>query len=142
MSFAKSNMFTVQSCDVVECRPYLEPLVREIESRSDFISADDVFRQAEMAQAQLWAYAEKGKAVAVIATRIYEMERGRVCLIWVAVGPGALDVLLAMHDEIEAWAASIGCVAMEIVGRDGWTKKLDGYHKSAVVYEKRLQRMN
>lgn len=140
--FDRTKMFTVQSNEVAEYRPYLEPLVKEIEARSDFITSDDVFSQASRAEAQLWAYAERGKPRAVVATRIYEMERGRVCLIWVAVGKDALDVLLAMHDEIEAWASSIGCVALEIVGREGWTKKLDGYRKTAAVYEKRLKRVN
>jgi hypothetical protein len=39
---------------------------------------------------------------------------------------------------IEAWARSIGCDTMLIMGRPGWQRALEGYRRTAVVLEKKL----
>jgi hypothetical protein len=43
------------------------------------------------------------------------------------------------HEHIESWARTMGCYAIEIVGREGWQRVLPDYKRTAVVLEKPLQ---
>lgn len=136
------SVFTVQSHEVPEYRAYFEPVLRAIERRTSVVTADDVLTQAEAAQAQLWGYAEDGRIIFAAATRIQDMAQGRLCTIWVGSGTGTPEVFRAVHDAIESWATSIGCYAIQIIGREGWQRLLPGYERKAVVLAKSLQRMN
>lgn len=140
--FAREQFFAVQSHEVAAYWEHLLPVLLAIEDETDQVTAEDVLRQAASGQAQLWAYAEDGRVVAVAATRVHEMSRGKLCTIWVAVGFGHLGIFNDAHAEIENWARSIGCYAIEIVGRPGWMRALPGYHRKAVVIEKPLQKVH
>ena len=135
-------IFTVLSHEVDEYRQHFEPVLKQIDGMSDQVTSEDVFRQVASAHAQLWGWAEDGEVKAAVSTRIYEMAKGKLCHIWICIGYGYKDQLLKMHDEIEAWARSMGCYAIEIVGREGWMKDLDGYKKTAVVMEKPLTKVH
>jgi hypothetical protein len=45
-------------------------------------------------------------------------------------------------EEIERWAMSINCVAMEIRGRKGWVRALPEFKQTGVLLEKDLRRMH
>lgn len=138
---ASGSVFTVQSHEVPEYRAHFEPALRAIE-RTRVVTADDVLEQSEAGQAQLWGYAQDGKVTFAAATRIHELARGKLCSIWVGAGSGNPEVFREVHSHIEQWARSIGCYALEIVGRKGWLKVLPGYTDEAVVLVKPLERVN
>lgn len=142
MNFSRENMFTVQSHEVGEYRTHIEPLLRVMERRNDQLTVDDVFAQAQSGAAQIWGYAVDGEVRAVAVTKLYEMARGRLCSIWVCVGFDVMGIFEGAHAEIERWAQSMGCYAMEIVGRKGWSRLLDGYEFKAAVYEKPLTKVH
>ncbi len=142
MIFRRDNLFTVRSTEVNDYRPHLLPLLRRMEQANDHVSAEDVFSQAERAEAQLWGYAVDGEVKAMAATRIHTMAKGKLCSIWVCVGFDVLDIMNGAHEEIEKWARSIGCYAIEIVGRKGWGRVLPGYVQTSVVYEKSLEKVH
>jgi hypothetical protein len=135
------HVFTVKSHEVPEYRRHFGPALAAIERRTKLVTAADVLDQSGAGQAQLWGYAEGGQVTFAAATRVHEMAQGKLCTIWVGAGAGTPEVFRAVHDAIESWALSIGCFALEIVGREGWQKLIPGYTREAVVLVKPLARM-
>lgn len=140
MSFDRANFFAIHPDTVDAARPWLEPLLVEFARKTCLVSAEDVIRQAKDSDCQLWSYYDGENFRGVVATRIHQTTIGRMCSMWVCVGLDAEELMLGVHEELEAWARSIGCYAMEIVGREGWQRKLPGYERKAVVLEKLLER--
>ena len=69
-----------------------------------------------------------------IVTEIVDYPQKAMCRIWLAGGD--LDELLEAEAAIAAWAKTLGCSGMEIIGRRGWSRKLESYRESAVVLMK------
>lgn len=136
------QVFTVKSHEVPEYRRHFEPALAAIERRTKLVTAADVLDQSGAGQAQLWGYAKNGQVTFAAATRVHEMAQGKLCTIWVGAGEGTPEVFRQVHDAIESWALSIGCYALEIVGREGWQRLIPGYTREAVVLVKPLARMN
>ena len=66
-----------------------------------------------------------------IVTEIVDYPQKAMCRIWLAGGD--LDELIDAEVAIAAWAKTQGCDGMEIIGRRGWSRKLESYRESAVV---------
>jgi len=66
-----------------------------------------------------------------IVTEIVDYPQKAMCRIWLAGGD--LDELIDAEAAIAAWAKTLGCSGMEIIGRRGWSRKLESYRQSAVV---------
>lgn len=138
MSFDASRVFTVRPEDVDAVRAWLDPFLAQFEQKTCLVSAEDVIRQARSRDCQLWSYHDGQAFRGVVATRIHTTTLGLLCSIWICIGVDATELMEGMHAEIERWARGIGCYAIEIVGREGWQKKLPGYTRKAIVLEKRL----
>jgi hypothetical protein len=94
-------------------------------------SALEVFEKVGRGDAQLF-----DATGSVIVTELLKEQDGLVCKIWLAAGE--LEPLLTRHEDICAWARSIGCSRMRISGRRGWIKFLPSYRETAVVMEMSL----
>jgi hypothetical protein len=134
--FDPGRAFAIPSERVQSARPWLMPFLEEFEREAQTMSAEDVFRQAASADAQLWSYYDGEKYRGVIATRIHPMARGSLCSIWVCYGLNAEELFDGMYQIIEDWAQSMGCYGIEIVGRPGWQRVLPGFKRRAVILEK------
>ena len=66
-----------------------------------------------------------------IVTEIVDYPQKAMCRIWLAGGD--LEELLEAEVALSAWAKTQGCDGMEIIGRRGWSRKLENYRQSAVV---------
>ncbi len=139
MSFKRANVFTVRPEDVDAVRPWLEPFLREFERKTCLVTPEDVIHQAKSRDCQLWSYHDGERFRGVVATRIHQTALGDLCSLWVCIGLDAIELMEGMHAEIENWARAIGCYAIEIVGREGWQKKLPGYTRKAIVLEKLIK---
>lgn len=142
MNFDRSRFFAIKPADVDAVRPWLEPFLADFARKTCLVGPEDVISQAKNRDCQLWSYHDGEKFRGVVATRIHQTTVGRMCSLWVCIGLDAEELMLGVHGEIEMWARAIGCYAMEIVGREGWQKKLPGYTRKAVVLEKALQEMH
>lgn len=69
-----------------------------------------------------------------IVTEIVDYPQKAMCRIWLAGGD--LDELVEAEVALSAWAKTQGCDGMEIIGRRGWSRKLESYRESAVVLMK------
>lgn len=139
MSFDVTRFFTVKPQDVDLVRPWLQPFLEAFAAQTCLVSAEDVIEQAKNRECQLWSYHDGEGFRGVVATRIHTNTVGRVCSLWVCIGVDTEELMIGAYQEIEGWARSIGCYAMEIVGRPGWQRRLPGFTRKAVVLEKLLQ---
>lgn len=109
-------------------RPQLE---RAIERMDGLVTSEQVLELIAKGDAQFWPY---GDSCAV--TEIVTYPSGQLCRVW--LGAGDLDQLRVVEEMIRRWARSQGCLGVEIIGRDGWGRALDGYRKVATVYVHRF----
>ena len=56
----------------------------------------------------------------------------------IGLAGGALDELLAIEKDICDYARSQGFDSLEIIGRPGWERVLDGYRRTAILLRKEL----
>lgn len=92
----------------------------------------DVRQAIEAGNAQLWC-GDKS----VLVTELIAFPRRKVCRVWLAAGDKT-ELVEAMLPDVEAWAAEKGCAAVEVVGRKGWARLLDGYTQPAVCLSKEI----
>lgn len=138
--FEQSRAFAIQPEQVEQMTPWIMPFLERFAEETTLTTPVDVLEQAKRGAAQLWSYHDGAQFRGVVATRIHATAAGRICNLWVCVGLDADELMDGMLAEIENWARSIGCHAVEVVGRKGWARKLEcrGFVKTAVVLEKRL----
>lgn len=136
--FEPSCFTGIRSADVHRVAPELMPLLREFEEQTCVAVAEEVIEQAKRRASQLWTYHDGEKLRCVVATTVNEGVRRKGCLVWVCVGHEFLELATGVLSAIENWAQSIGCTHVEIVGRKGWGRVIEGYRRAAVVLEKRL----
>lgn len=87
-------------------------------------------------RALLWLAVSKEIEGAAV-TKIAITESGKVCWI-VACGGVHLSRWIDCLDAIEAYAKTVGCHAVRLMGRSGWLRVLKNYKATKIVLERRL----
>lgn len=90
---------------------------------------DDVLKLIVAGEAQFWAYPD-----AAIVTEIIRYPQKTVLRFWLA--GGNLDTLIEAEAEVIAWSKQWGCVGVEIFGRKGWVRALNGYQPTSTIMVK------
>lgn len=136
------NFFAVHPDQIADLWPVLEPHLERFAAETQTTTPDVIRLKAENMEAQLWGFQdEAGDVIGVCATQVYEHRNGRYLNMWVCAG----DLAPVIRDGarmIEDWARSIGCVAVEIVGRKGWGRMLPNYVPRAIIFEKDLREIH
>lgn len=110
--------------------PFLEPAVERTGGAYDKAC---VWKAIESQKAQLWP----GIKSAVV-TEVISYPTGLKSLTqWLAGGD--LDELIKIEKVLEKFARKQGCVRVEIIGRKGWKRALDGYRETGIVLAKDLK---
>lgn len=126
--------------------PIVEPWIASALKRADH-SSEDVRAHIERGTMQLWLAwdpgrsAGAGKPVGCCVTELIESPRGRCCNVVVVAGSRFDEAYSAMEPDIIRWAASWGCVRLQMTGRKGWVRKLagHGWRQIMVTLEKAVQ---
>ena len=132
------RVFGIPRDSLEEWWPHVEPHLKRFEVEVGEISAEYIRDLADNAEAQVWAFGDENGTSGVAVTQVRQLLRGRVLVVWVAVG----DIREAFEtgiQEFERWGQSIGCRYVEIIGRHGWERALPGYKRRAVVLHKPLE---
>lgn len=85
---------------------------------------------------QLWV-AEGSEIKAICITEIQKLPKTTVCLLFLCGGTDHKE-WVGHIKPIERWAKSQGCNEMEIVGRKGWGRVLEGYKEIKTILGKPL----
>lgn len=112
----------------VRCEPFI---ARAVERGEGAFDVHHVWSEIMARKAQFWPGVN-----GAIVTRIEDHPSGlRACLFWLAGGDD-LTELKALEKAISAWAKAMGCTRVEIVGRRGWLRALEGYREGSTVLVK------
>jgi len=105
-----------------DCKKYIEEGLGYADSK---YSLADIYRSLTDKDMILWLVYNHNKLIAAIITEIicYPQEKR---LGYFAVAGEDFDQWFHVGQEIEAWAKTEGCKAVEFYGRPGWLKKLQG----------------
>ena len=104
-------------------------LTEALERGGSTHTLDDVLKQVERGDAQLWT--TEG---AVIVTEVSDTPQKRVIHFWLATGE--LESVIGLSHKILEWAKdTMGCEQATLAGRKGWTRALatEGWHPMLVV---------
>jgi hypothetical protein len=108
------------------CRRYIEDA---LEYAGGSHTIDDVWDAVCEGKAQFFPLDKSA-----IVTEVVDYPQKAMCRIWLAGGD--LDELMEAEAAIAAWAKTLGCSGMEIIGRRGWSRQLKDYRQTAVVLMK------
>lgn len=72
-----------------------------------------------------------------VVTQIHEHPCGRVLRIWLAGGD--LAEIIGYLPAADVYAREQNCIAVEVEGRPGWERFLEGYEKRRVILVKDLR---
>lgn len=135
-------IFTAQSDTLPFLWPHALPHIQRFAEETLLIDPDELYREILENQKQLWLFEDDGKVVLAVVTEIWKSAAGQICTIKIAAGTCGHEVLRNMSEEIEIWARNEGCVGIEICGRKGWSRVLDGFKQTGVILEKDLRQVH
>ncbi len=104
--------------------PLLEPAVKRSPDMPDACPepAEWVLARLIARDAQLWAVYDNDRPVAAIVTTVQVGRSGKRCLLWLVGGSRLNRWAAGFMDAVEAWARTMGCVALWGCGREGWAR--------------------
>lgn len=110
--------------------PMALPLLREpIAMSRGCYEPDDVMVLCRGGEAQLWLATDpKEGVIAAYVGKILQYPRKRTYFsLFMGGKPGHIDKWLKpLIEAVEEWSKTWGCEALEISGRKGWTRKVEG----------------
>lgn len=105
------------------CKGYLEPALDGTHT------LEDVYDDLCANRAQLWPFPN-----GAVVTQVHDTPQLRVLRIWLA--GGRLDEFRGHFAFLEEIAHEWKCDRIEIDGRAGWGRVMDGFERKRVVYTK------
>lgn len=114
------------SADWQRCAPYIEAALKHAHGSHTLA---DVWRLVDAGDAQFWAFND-----AAIVTEIIRYPQRTTLRFWLA--GGNLDTLAKAEKPLMDWSKQFDCTSVEIVGRRGWVRALDGYEATATIMVK------
>lgn len=117
-------------------RPVLQKAIDATDGRFNELSVMIAVQNGDM---QLWfAGDETETAKVAVVTQIIDYPCQRYGVVLFCGGEG-LELCQTYIGAIEEWFQRQGCHVVEIIGRPGWGKALDGYKRKSWVFAKRVQ---
>lgn len=135
-------IFTAHPKTLSELWPHALPHLKRFAEETLLIDPEQLYKDILENQKQLWMFEDDGKVILAVVTEIWRAQLGQICTIKIAAGTCGHDVLRGVCDEIENWARNEGCVGIEICGRKGWSRVLDGFKQTGVILEKDLRKVH
>jgi len=131
-----TKLWGVPQAEIREAWPMVEYILAkglEVTTRMTLESVEKALRDGDQ---QLWVAWDQMSIYAVGITEVYQTPHSKICCIVFATGE--IDALIEHIETIEAWAKDLDCTGIEILGRRGWARKLDGYDATLTLLEKAI----
>lgn len=120
--------------------PRIEPWVKEALTHGGVtLYPRDIYEGLTSRQMKLWLASEPERVIACCITRVINYQRMRSLEILVCGGED-MNSWTHFYSEIEKYARTLECDAIEFGGRKGWARVLndDGFKEVYVVHRKML----
>lgn len=118
---------------------FAEPYVkRALDHTYGEVSADDLKQMCGTSNAQLWMISKGNRIMGAGTTQIVIYPQMKVCRIITLAGAEFDEWMDMTHMNLELWAETMGCTAMEAFCRRGFVPKLEGIgykHRYSVVHK-------
>lgn len=112
----------------------VSPMLAKALAKQTAMSLESVYEDLRRGKFHLWVVPR----VAAFVTEIQQFPKERICMI-VLCGGDALSEWQDVADEkLTRYARAMGCVALMIVGRRGWSRAAPAYQIQDVVMRKQL----
>lgn len=98
----------------------------------------DIFDALTKREMQLWLGLADGVVKAALITELCRYPRITTCILRLFAADKAKRWFPHL-EVIETWARAQGCVAIEVFGRLGWRKMLDGWTETHAILRKELK---
>lgn len=130
----KENVYLLSSEQFYFYWPRIEQGLFDIEF-FDYYKPQTVFDRCLKGAMQCWALSN-GEIQLIIVSEIIHYDTGKVLRFIAAFGTGIDRYLEAAKDVFPRVARSQGCTGYEVIGRDGWGKKLKplGFKRRFTVF--------
>ena len=111
-----------------ECAPFLEMAL----ATQSAMSLESVHADIRGGKFLLWKIA--GRAALVTQVQTFPLEK--ICMVVLCGGNHIEDWLQEADETLTRYARHLGCQALMIVGRRGWSRVIPAYHVQDVVMRK------
>lgn len=135
-------IFTVHPETLDQLWPHALPHLKRFSEETLLIDTESIYQSLKTNDRQMWMLAKEGEVVLVVVTEVRSGDHGTICTIRIGAGTAGHESLRTIFGEIEGWARKLGCVAIEICGRKGWSRVLDGFKQTGVILEKDLRQVH
>ena len=115
--------------------PYMEEVVSHSQGEA---TSDHYYEELSSGSMQLWAAVEEEELLACMVTQIAPYPNKKVMRI-IALGGVEMDKWIQFLPDVEHWASSVGCTALEAWGRKGWLKILKDWECSYHILTKEIK---
>ena len=114
----------------------VEPLI--IRALDDSYTARDVLDGIIRNKFQLFISWENDKVESAVVTEVADYPRKRILRYVLAGGDNLDNWLEPIQNKIEEFAMNNYCQAIEVAGRKGWLRKLQGFKQNIYLMSKEL----
>ena len=128
-------MFCASPADVELDWPRFLPHLVRFERKTKAMSVGQMLVAIKAEKQQLWGLQDERDVHGICVTEIQESPKGRVCLIVAAAGSASKEDKRTLLEHIKAWARSIGCTVVRVMGRTGWARVFPEFRKVAIILE-------
>jgi hypothetical protein len=125
----KAEILQIPAEVVPAAWPMALPLLREpIAMSRGCYEPEDVAAGCRAGEYQLWLATDASGVIAAYVGKIMQYPRKRTYFsLFMGGKTGHIDKWLKpLIEAVEAWSKTWGCEALEISGRKGWTRKVEG----------------
>ena len=132
------TLIPIPTSNVAEVIPLIDKMLNDgIKVDHGRTARNDVIEPLTRGTAILWlGWTDKPEAIVI--TSIKEYPEFKACVVDLCVGDNRKK-WIHLLDQIEEWAAGIGCDRIEIpFARAGWARALPKYKKIRIMLEKRI----
>lgn len=112
----------------------VSPLLAKAIAKQSGMTLESVHADVKRGKFHLWSFPGK----AALVTEIQQFPAERICMIVLCGGDGLSEWMIEADATLTRYAKAMGCVAMMIVGREGWSRVLPAYEIQDVVMRKSL----
>lgn len=100
----------------------------------DYHTKESLYNDVMSGALQAWAFSEDEKIRVILFTRLIDYPAGRILQVMLGFGNSIDRLLPQIEATLENFGRTTGCKLCEVIGRDGWAKKLSHrFKKRAVV---------
>lgn len=120
--------------DLDEYWPLVAPMLAKALETQSAMDLKSVYEDVKRGKFLLWRIADK----AAFITEIQHFALEKICVVVLCGGDGMDEWLMSADHTLTRHAKALGCAALMIVGRRGWSKLVPAYRIEGFIMRKPL----